>query len=312
MLNSQQRIQYFNLYLTSNEHLIMKKSIKRTHSANAANIFIKNLLCDISEVLGGFSENDRKKTLRYFHNCCAYTGCKLSDRTLTLDHLVPQNRVNCGLHLYGNIVPASSQANNRKGSKGFEEFILADTEILNGTDLKVREDRIMKLKEFQKHSGYLEKYNTIANIEEFLQEKYQIIQELSNDTFKEIELKYLHKDFNDSFKLVINSQIVYNEIDKLTKRIPLWLKKPDQCNSQILIRYLGILNGNEFLNFNEFKEICTDINRFDSNFAQMSKITKKNHGRVFELIGTNLFLWEPIKKFVFEEYAKSTLELSND
>jgi hypothetical protein len=290
----------------------VKKSIKRTHSADVANIFVRNLLCDISEVLGGFNENDRRKTLRYFHNCCAYTGCKLSDKTLTLDHLVPQNRANCGLHLYGNIVPASSQANKRKGSKGFEEFILTDSEILNGTDLKVRKDRIEKLKEFQKHSGYLEKFNTIANLEVFVQEKYQVIQELSNETFKEIKLKYLNEEFDDSFKLVLNSQLIDNEIDKLTRRIPLWLKKPDQFNSQILIRYLRTINGNEFIDLNVFKAICSDINGFDSNLAQMSKISKNNHGRVFELIGTNLYLWEPIKKFVFEEYEKSTLERSNE
>lgn len=33
----------------------MKKSKNRTNAADAANIFIRNLLCNISEELGGFS-----------------------------------------------------------------------------------------------------------------------------------------------------------------------------------------------------------------------------------------------------------------
>lgn len=36
--------------------IIMKKSKNRTNAADAANIFIRNLLCNISEELGGFSD----------------------------------------------------------------------------------------------------------------------------------------------------------------------------------------------------------------------------------------------------------------
>ena len=45
-----------------------KNSFKRTNPADAANIFVRNLLCDLSEELGGFSEKEWKKTLKYFNN----------------------------------------------------------------------------------------------------------------------------------------------------------------------------------------------------------------------------------------------------
>lgn len=38
-----------------------KNSMKRTFPADAANIFVRNLLCDMSEELGGFKEHDWKK-----------------------------------------------------------------------------------------------------------------------------------------------------------------------------------------------------------------------------------------------------------
>ena len=282
----------------------MKKSIKRTHPADSANSFVRNLLCNIGEVLGGFSDSDLKKTRKYFNNCCPYTGCKLTAKNSVLDHVIPLNRANCGLHLYGNIVPSSRQANDGKHSKNFEEFLLSDSEIFDGIDMKVRKERIEKIKEFQKQSGYLEKIDTMPNFEEFVQGKYKIVQQLASEVFQEFEIKYLTKDFPNLYNNALKNQLEENEIKRVRRKLPRWFSNQSQLNSQILIRYLNKVEGREFLDFNEFKECCSDIDRFDSHFSQMSKISKNNHGKVFDLMDTKLYLWEPVKKFIFEEQSK--------
>lgn len=61
-----------------------------------------------------------EKTLKFFGNSCAYTGKKT--KGLVQDHVVPINRKGCGLHIYGNIIPASKEANSAKAGKTLDEF----------------------------------------------------------------------------------------------------------------------------------------------------------------------------------------------
>ena len=131
-----------------------KNSMKRTFPADAANIFVRNLLCDMSEELGGFKEHDWKKTLKYFDKRCAYTGIKLSEKKTVIDHLIAHNRQECGLHLYGNLIPATREANAAKSNKTFEDFLTNNTSILGDLDIDIRRERIAKIKEFQTISGY--------------------------------------------------------------------------------------------------------------------------------------------------------------
>lgn len=46
----------------------------RTNPGDVANLMVRCLLADASELLGGWTDADRERTLRYFGNCCAYTG----------------------------------------------------------------------------------------------------------------------------------------------------------------------------------------------------------------------------------------------
>jgi len=128
---------------------------KRTNPGDVANSFVRCLLADIGDALGGFSQGDWETTLEYFDNRCAYSGQPLDTKTVVRDHVIPHNKEHCGLHIFGNIVPATREANNAKGSRNFREFILNDNVYLSGMDKAERERRFNRLNEFLTQSGYL-------------------------------------------------------------------------------------------------------------------------------------------------------------
>lgn len=157
----------------------MGNSIKRTNPGDAANIFIRCFLSDISELMGGFSKNDLHKTMEYFDYCCPYTGEDLKTKYVNddyvLDHLIPHNREYCGLHVFGNIIPTTRIVNSKKASLPFEQFIMTDTTVLGNISNEERVLRILKLKEFQKSAGYEEKILHIDKIKEICENEYQCI-----------------------------------------------------------------------------------------------------------------------------------------
>lgn len=87
----------------------------RTNPGDVANLMVRCLLADASELLGGWTNADRERTLRYFDGRCAYTGVAYDPATFVWDHLLPHNQDACGLHVYGNLVPATRAANSAKG-----------------------------------------------------------------------------------------------------------------------------------------------------------------------------------------------------
>ena len=105
----------------------MAGTIKRTNPGDAANIFVRCMLSDISDLLGGFSKEDLEKTVEYFDYKCPYTGEDISVEFKTgkwvLDHLIPHNRESVGLNLYGNIIVTTKNTNAAKAAKYFEDFI---------------------------------------------------------------------------------------------------------------------------------------------------------------------------------------------
>ena len=147
---------------------------KRTNPADVANLYVRNVLCDLSEAMGSFSEEELKKTLKFFNYKCPYTGEDLRElvehKKYELDHLIPQNREGCGLHLYGNVVPISHDTNSKKSKKKFEDFIRNNT---IGTK-EEKEARIRKIKEFQEKSGFNKKFLPVeAKIKDYCKRKYQ-------------------------------------------------------------------------------------------------------------------------------------------
>lgn len=154
----------------------MAGTVKRTNPGDAANIFVRCMLSDISDLLCGFSKVDLERTIEYFDYKCPYTGEDISVEYETgkwvLDHLIPHNRESVGLNLYGNIIITTKITNTAKASKSFEEFIRSETK---GTE-EEKEKRIQKIRNFQKESGYFNKVKNIDEIKELCKKEYDSIQ----------------------------------------------------------------------------------------------------------------------------------------
>lgn len=153
----------------------MAGTIKRTNPGDVANLFVRCMLSDISDMLGGFSNEELQKTVEYFDYKCPYTGQDISVEFQThkwvLDHLIPHNRESCGLNLYGNIIVTTREINSKKAAKSFEDFIRFDTQ---GTE-EEKEARIQKIRIFQKEAGYFNKIKDINEIKKLCKQKYDFI-----------------------------------------------------------------------------------------------------------------------------------------
>lgn len=89
-------------------------------SSDAANTAVRAFLTKIGEdhlthsfnTASGKGKADWQRIKELvFNSECAYCGAK--DKKLTIEHLVMFNRVECGLHHPGNIVPCCTECNKR-------------------------------------------------------------------------------------------------------------------------------------------------------------------------------------------------------
>ena len=255
-----------------------KNSVNRTNPADAANLFVRNLLCDISEELGGFNEQHWKKTLKYFDNRCAYTGVKLSKIKTVQDHLIAHNRKDCGLHIYGNIVPASKAANAAKSNKDFESFIRNDTFVIGDIDLFTREERILKISEFQRISGYFEKLDKILNtinLTEFVNNQYDYIMNQAKDKKNDIK-EYIKES------IIENTQSTITSIEKdLSSKIEMWANKPFTNVHKIIAVVLqneGIKRENLV---SKIEEMGLSKNVYGAISGLMTNVGN-NYGKIFQ------------------------------
>ena len=86
-------------------------------------MFVRVILSDAGTMLGGLTEDEWWKTLEWFDGRCAYTGEELAEGRTERDHAVPMNRTHCGLHLFGNVVPATKLANRHKAGDHYRHFV---------------------------------------------------------------------------------------------------------------------------------------------------------------------------------------------
>ena len=96
-----------------------------------------------------------------------------------------------------------------------------------------------------------------------------------------------------------------SEVSKVTRRLKLWAKRPEQINSRILSAYLILsANSEDPVTENELRDAVGESN-FDLNFVQMKNIAEKNHGKVFDVIANKVSIWPPVVSAV-EEFRKAT------
>jgi len=109
----------------------------------------------------------------------------------------------------------------------------------------------------------------------------------------------------------ITSNQEESEIEKVKRKVPMWLNKPNQTNTRILIKAMEYLNTNDDVSFKLLEMSCSDVERFKGNFDQMTNMRYKNHGKVFEKNGDILKLWEPVREFIKEQYSTFRNEINN-
>lgn len=93
------------------------------------------------------------------------------------------------------------------------------------------------------------------------------------------------------------------QIDKVKRNVPNWFKKPNQISSKILLKFLELQKIHNTIDVEKLEYEC-HIQQFKTNFAKMIDYTDKNHGKVFEKIDNLVYLWEPTKEFILNEYKK--------
>lgn len=102
---------------------------------------------------------------------------------------------------------------------------------------------------------------------------------------------------------------IENEIIKVERKIPKWFSNnKTQINSIILYNYLELLSDNEYVSKKILEDKCNlHINKFNTNFNQMSHFGQKNHGKVFEVEKDKVYLWEPVKNFILTHYKTNKI-----
>lgn len=151
-------------------------------------------------------------------------------------------------------------------------------------------------------------------------QKQGVEENIISEALENIELTFtntldLKESYGEKFKntekenIIINEEIDDNEaeIEKVKRKIPRWMNKPDQINSKILLKAMSLLAQKKSISFDVFKRECEDIKSFLSNFNQMANFGKNNHGKVFDKDGDILKLWEPIEGFVRGIYEEMSI-----
>ena len=142
---------------------------------DAANAFVRVILTDAGRLAGGLSASEWKCTLEYFDHRCAYTGVSSTKEKLQKEHAIPINREHCGLHLYGNVVPATKAANDSKHNKHYKDFLKDDLA------------RLRKLDTFMEKAGYHERVKPFEqHIQRFCQAQYERITALCAENKKHL------------------------------------------------------------------------------------------------------------------------------
>ena len=100
------------------------------------------------------------------------------------------------------------------------------------------------------------------------------------------------------------------EVKKVARRLPVWAKRPTQINAKILTAYLRLEQTTGVpVTVAALKKKLPDIPTFDSNFVQMCVIAERNHAKVFEKKGDEVFIWPPVEDLVRELFLEKLLKL---
>ena len=95
-----------------------------------------------------------------------------------------------------------------------------------------------------------------------------------------------------------------NEIKKVKRKVPLWMKRQHQYNYIILSTYMNMSNSDEvpILLTQLEKKSELDSVLFYRHYNLMKNIFEKNHAKVFTEEEGKVFLWKPVSEFIIETF----------
>ena len=120
------------------------------------------------------------------------------------------------------------------------------------------------------------------------------------------DLRYLQNDIeNNKYikkkKKKIDIEKINNEIEKVKRKVPLWLEKTNQLNYKILKTFMNLSNNNShYVNITtlESHSKIEDTKKFLANYNLLKTISEKNHAKVFQEKNGQVTLWEPVSETV--------------
>ncbi|SFV70207.1 hypothetical protein MNB_SV-3-765 [hydrothermal vent metagenome] len=148
-----------------------------------------------------------------------------------------------------------------------------------------------KIKEATEIADELYEY-AIVNKNDFVKEKSrQLMRYLDLISTLGNNLHDTNEDYSD-------------EIVKVKRKVPKWMKKTDQYNYLILKAFMDISDNNEHrVSVDELEEYVDIGKAFLANYNNLKTISAKNHGKVFDEINREIELWEPVSEFIEELFS---------
>jgi len=127
---------------------------------------------------------------------------------------------------------------------------------------------------------------------------------MANVKYLENELK--NNNIKKEKKKKTRTEIEKNEIEKVKRKVPMWLKKRHQYNYIILKTFMNLSNNNShYVNLTTLESHSNIDNskKFISNYNLLKSISEKNHAKIFEEKDGQIVLWQPVSEIIVKYFT---------
>lgn len=101
-----------------------------------------------------------------------------------------------------------------------------------------------------------------------------------------------------------------DEIKKVKRKVPKWMKKTHQYNYKILEAYMTLSNNNLHpIHLDELEDYVDIGTVFLGHYNGLKTISEKNHAKVFNEIDRMVKLWEPVAEFIMELFQNKQMDV---
>lgn len=172
---------------------------------------------------------------------------------------------------------------------------------------------------YSEYGGHLEPadIDTLNKIKHDLGTMKENLARIENNTHSEykeickyIQLGYSYEDLiakRDDSNHSIDEELETEQIEKVQRKIPKWIRKPDDVPHTFISAFLELEKNQGEVHKDDLKTACEkrgiDKGKFNGNYSQLKNIRgSNNHGKVFhEDKKGYVTLWDPIAKDIREQ-----------